>query len=428
MVAETNPTRNLKCYLDGLEPWIDSVVPRYAGLDSERVSLVYGRNQLAVGKAHSVSLSFYPRYLGGNPLTELGKSLFDGLASLERLWVNGCDLISLPVGLFDGLKRLEQLYLHNNKLGSLPSGVFGDDLEALHHLELRGNSLATLPAESFEKLQALSTLNLSANKISSLSTGHFPGNLGYLFLANNALGRGTIDSGAFEGLHELLTLTLSDNELGTLPAGLFKDVEALTVLGLGGNSGLQCVPSTAGSPSLAADKIILPAGFVAGVCSCPGDEVCDDCVDGKLGYICTGCGEKARECQLDRTCQECRIPANEQEQASWDACISAYEFRATCSALSATACCFDELSANACLLNYPFVQYSKCILSAVSENECTSLSTLSCIVTQQSDVYPAEQEEDDTSGGVRSKGMLVGRTVGSTVVGLVLVAGMVAWA
>ena len=374
-------------------------------------------------KTHPVSLQYYSRYLGGNPLSELDKSLFDGLSSLERLWVNGCDITSLPAGLFDGLKGLKQLYLHNNKLGSLPTGIFGDDLEVLHFLDLRENSLVTLPGESFEKLQALSTLNLSGNRISTLSAGHFSAKLEYLFLANNELGLGSIDSGAFDGLRDLLTLTLSDNELGTLPAGLFEDLEALTVLGLGGNSDLQCVPSTANSPSLAADKVILPTGFVGGVCSCPGDEVCDDCMDGELGYVCTGCGEKARACQLDRTCQECRIPANEQEQAAWDTCISGYEFRATCSALSATACCFDELSTNACLLNYAFKAYSTCLLSAVSGSECTSLS---CQL-MQSNAVVAEQEEE-TSVAVPSKRASVGWPVVSTVVWLISVAGMIAWA
>eukprot|EP00752_Nemacystus_decipiens_P002732 g2551.t1 len=299
-------------------------------------------------------------YLNDNAISTLARDVFQDLEALEAL--------SLPVGLFDGLKALEQLDLHDNELGSLTAGLFGEDLTALRLLDLRENSMEKLPEGIFEKLPSLSRLNLSANKIASLSVGHFPANLEFLFLTNNDLGTGTIDPGAFEGLRDLRELTLSDNDLVTLPAGLFKDLGSLTVLGLGGNSELQCVPSTAGSPSLATNKIVLPTSFVGGVCSCPEDTVCDDCVGGELGYICTGCEEKAKQCLLDRTCQECRIPANQQEKASWDACISAYAFRATCSALSATACCFDELSGNSCLLNHAFVEYSTCLVSAMSEN------------------------------------------------------------
>lgn len=384
---------------------------------------------ISVGKKSLLlfSSSHFPRYLGGNPLTELATSLFGGLASLQRLWVNGCDLTSLPEGMFDRLTGLEQLYLHGNKLGSLPAGVFGHDLQALHLLDLRQNALVALPTEeSFEKLQALSTLNLSANKLSSLSSGNFPEKLEYLFLADNELGRGTIDAGAFDGLRELKTLTLSNNDLGALPAGLFSDLAALTVLGLAGNDDLQCVPSTAGSPSLTAGQVFLPTGFAAGgSCSCPGNDVCDDCVEGQLGYICTGCGEMASACRLDRTCQECRIPANEQEQAAWEACLDKYGFRATCSALSATSCCFDELSANECLLNFAFKEYSTCRLEAVSDNQCT---TLSCLPTQANAIDTEQDQEEVTSGAVRSKNVLVGWTFGCTAVGLVALVGRVAWA
>eukprot|EP00903_Cladosiphon_okamuranus_P012425 g11641.t1 len=363
-------------------------------------------------------------YLGGNPLTGLDESLFDGLTSLQRLWVNGCGLTSLPEGLFDGLTALEQLYLHGNQLGRLPAGVFGDDLQALHHLDLRQNALVALPtADSFEKLPALSTLNLSANKLSSLSAGHFPENLEFLFLADNELGTGTIDAGAFEGLRSLQTLTLSNNNLGTLPAGLFEDLEALTVLGLAGNGNLQCVPSTVGSPFLTAGKI-LPTGFSAeGSCSCPGSDVCDDCVEGQLGYICTGCGEEAATCQVDRTCLECRIPATDLEKAAWDACLYKYGFGDTCSTLSATSCCFDELSDNECLLNSAFTEYSACRLEAISDSQCTSVL---CISTETTAINT--EQEEDTSAGVRSKNGLVGWNFGSAAIGIVSFVGIVAWA
>lgn len=326
------------------------------------------------------------------------------------------------MGLFDELTGLEQLFLHNNEFVSLPTGVFGNDLEALHYLDLRQNDLVALPRESFENLPALSTLNLSGNKISTLSAGLFPGNLEYLLLADNELGQGAIDHRAFEGLEELQTLTLSNNALETLPARLFSDLQSLTVLGLAGNSNLQCVPSTAGSPALAEEKIVLPVGFAAGgICSCPGDNVCVDCVESELGYICTGCEDEALACQVDRPCQECRIPANEEEQDSWDTCISRYTFRDTCSALSATACCFDELSANDCSQNEAFTGYSNCIIDAVSENVCTSLS---CLETQQqTNTFSSE----DTSSGGRLKNALVGWAVGFSVTGLVWVGGTVAW-
>ncbi|CAN0179680.1 unnamed protein product, partial [Hapterophycus canaliculatus] len=106
-------------------------------------------------------------------------------------------------------------------------------------------------------------------------------------LANNPLG--SLPSGALDNLTSLQTLTLTNTGLGTLPSGLFDDLTSLTVLGLRENSDLECVPSTAGSLSLADDKILVPSGFDgSSSCSCPGDEVCGDCLPGVDGYICTG--------------------------------------------------------------------------------------------------------------------------------------------
>lgn len=428
-MGETNLARTWKMCI-ACVPSVDVPVFMTLVVGTPKHQFVQATTQFAAGSQLQPNLFPFmlSRYLGGNPFTELDAALFSGLTSLERLWVNGCALTSLPVGLFDGLTGLVQLFFHKNKLESLPTGLFGDDLDALHHLDLRENALVTLPAEIFQKLQALSTLNLSGNKISTLPAGLFPGRLEYLFLADNELsGQGALDPGAFEGLGRLLTLTLSNNELEALPSGLFSDLESLTVLGLAGNSDLQCVPSTVGSSSLADDKIILPVGFAfGGVCSCPGDEVCDDCVDGELGYICTGCGEKANECQLDRTCQECRLPANDQEQATWDACINQFAFGATCSAVSATACCFDELSANDCFRNDAFVTYSTCLAEALSENECTSLSCGDIETNAFSS--SSSPSSEGTSGGVRFRNALVGCAVGSTVAGLVSVVGIFVWA
>ncbi|CAN0133037.1 unnamed protein product, partial [Scytosiphon promiscuus] len=317
-------------------------------------------------------------YLGGNPLTALPAGLFEGLGgSLGRLWINGSSkLSSLPENLFDGLESLQHLYLHNNALSSLPALP---SLPALEILDLRENNLVTLPADLFGEggLQSLLTLNLASNDMQSLPAGLFDGlvALTSLYLANNPLG--SLPSGIFDGLQALEILTLTNTSLGTLPSALFDDLASLTVLSLKENSDLECVPSTAGSPSLADDKVLVPAGFDSNsLCSCPGDDVCGDCVAGVDGYICTaGCESTANACVADRECQECRIEANSEEQAEWESCLSSHTSSGSaCSTFSSTACCYDELSANDCRENTAFVAYSECIVQAISEEECMSLS------------------------------------------------------
>lgn len=341
------------------------------------------------------------RYLGGNPLVELDSTTFGGLASLQRLWINGCGLTSLPLGLFDGLGRLQHLYLHSNDLSALPEGLFGEDLQALEILDLHENALWTSP--STHELQALHTLNCCSNELSFLSEGLFPAGLQYLYLADNSLGNSQygVPPGVFDGLKALQTLTLDINDLSTLPAGLFDDLEALTVLSLEGNSGLECMPSTAGSPSLADSKILLPAGFEdGGKCSCPSEELCDGCVGGEDGFVCTGCGSELISCEANRECQECRIEANIEEQEDWEACLARYAYASTCTALSAETCCFEELSTNDCLENAFFVAHAECVVKALSGEECTSLGCRSEVSTVATTSEGAAGERCSAYAGV----------------------------
>ncbi|CBJ31224.1 hypothetical protein Esi_0239_0023 [Ectocarpus siliculosus] len=71
---------------------------------------------------------------------------------------------------------------------------------------------------------------------------------------------------------------------------------------------------------------------------------------------------------------ECRLEATSEEQLEWESCLASYEYAGTCSAVSATSCCFDVLSPNDCLANPKFVSYSECIVQAASEQACSSLS------------------------------------------------------
>lgn len=372
------------------------------------------------------------RYLDGNTFSALDESIFSDLASLQQLSITGCALGSLPDGIFSGLGALKGLYLRDNDLGILSAGLLGDDLVALERLDLRQNSLATIPTSAFQSLPALTTLDLSGNELSTLAPSVFPGTLRQLYLTDNELGQGALDPGTFGGLGKVETLTLTNNGLGSLPAGLFDGLASLTVLGLAGNDGLQCLPSTADSPSLADDKLILPSGFsaAAGVCPCPGADVCDDCVPGVQGYVCTGCGEEARLCNSNRTCRECRIPAsNDEEEAKWEACLGRYaRYEATdpCSFLSATACCFDELSANDCVGDDDFVEYSTCVVQAVSLAQAVSQEGCASLSCQDAESIFATDDGPDMSGGRRPKTGLtyvVGASVAGT--GISVAAGMV---
>ena len=111
--------------------------------------------------------------MGLNDLTTLPDGVFDNLAALERLDLDGNnDLTTLPDGVFDNLAALERLDLSFSALTTLPGGVF-DSLSALERLSLRGNfSLTTLLPDVFDNLSALEYLDLTGN-FTTLPTGVF---------------------------------------------------------------------------------------------------------------------------------------------------------------------------------------------------------------------------------------------------------------
>ncbi|CAN0233599.1 unnamed protein product [Ectocarpus sp. 12 AP-2014] len=347
-------------------------------------------------------------YIGKNPFTVLPAGLFHGLQSLTRLWINGSQLDQLEVGILDDVVALQHLYLHNNNLSSLDDSLL-NTLQDLQIFDVRGNNLETLPLAVFgnEALRSLHTLNLSGNDISSLPLGGFGGLTGLLnlYLSDNPLGT-TLAAGTFAGLEALETLTLSNTQLETLQAGLFDGLIALEILttlisvavvvvratlqqerhpspftdpypkAIQAKVSLSyCKGALVESPALAVSNVLLPAGFdTSAVCSCPGEDICSDCLPGENGLICTGCEDAADTCAADRECQECRLEATSEEQLEWESCLASYEYAATCSAVSSTSCCFDVLSPNDCLANPKFVSYSECVVQAASEQACSSLS------------------------------------------------------
>ena len=174
--------------------------------------------------------------LNAKGIETLQASDFQGLSSLERLYLESNSLETLPADVFDGLTSLTELYLLRNDLNSLPADVF-QDLTNLNWLYLNFNELQMLPDGVFDGLTNLTWLGLNGNGLNSLPDGVFDdlSGLGQLYLNDNDLT--ALPDSVFGKLSSLVILNLSDNGLNSLPDDVFKGVTSLGSLSIYNNPG-----------------------------------------------------------------------------------------------------------------------------------------------------------------------------------------------
>ena len=78
--------------------------------------------------------------LQDNKITYIGRGMFEGLKSLELLYLNGNDISDIEEGSFSHLKRCTSLNLYQNKLSYIKAAVF-EGLQSLEILELNNNEI-----------------------------------------------------------------------------------------------------------------------------------------------------------------------------------------------------------------------------------------------------------------------------------------------
>jgi hypothetical protein len=137
--------------------------------------------------------------LRGNPLREIAPDAFSAAPALATLDLSRCGLTALPATLFDSVASLERLILTDNELGVLPS------VAACAHLRLlalQNNHLTDLPDMS--ACAALEVLDVSDNLLTTASEHLLP-----------------------EATHSALqSLTLRGNNITTFTPGFLRRVPA----------------------------------------------------------------------------------------------------------------------------------------------------------------------------------------------------------
>ena len=173
--------------------------------------------------------------LTGKSIASLKTGDFDGLSSLQVIFLNENQLTSLPPDVFSGLSSLTDLYLNQNQLASLPANLFSG-LTVLRQINLHTNRLTNLPTGIFSGLSSLTQLFLHNNRLTNLRTDVFTGlsSLQYLYLHLNQLTN--LPAGVFSGLSSLTQLLLHTNRLSSLSDGAFRGLTASPWLWLQGNA------------------------------------------------------------------------------------------------------------------------------------------------------------------------------------------------
>ncbi|XP_066276439.1 insulin-like growth factor-binding protein complex acid labile subunit isoform X1 [Branchiostoma lanceolatum] len=184
--------------------------------------------------------------LEDNSITSISRpgSPFSRRPNLQVLRLGGNVISTVPTSAFDGLRQLVRLYLNRNTITTITAFGSNSFLDSLEMLDLQDNRLTSIGIETFTGVPLLIELNLSSNSISRIEDGSFGRlkKLRVLYLHSNHIG--VLTSATFRGMPALTRLTLSDNKIQTLPGMAFIGATNLGFLDLSSND-LSTVTRTA---------------------------------------------------------------------------------------------------------------------------------------------------------------------------------------
>ncbi|XP_070591887.1 extracellular matrix protein 2 [Erythrolamprus reginae] len=141
--------------------------------------------------------------LDGNDIIEIPDGVFNGIPNLERIDLRKNKITSSNIGpqAFKNLKNLQRLYMDGNELVSIPHGL----PPSLEELKINENQIHGINENSFQGLKKLLILELESNKLSESNVSPL----------------------AFRPLKSLSYLRLGRNQFRTIPQGLPHSIEEL---------------------------------------------------------------------------------------------------------------------------------------------------------------------------------------------------------
>lgn len=169
--------------------------------------------------------------ISGNLVQEIEEHSFHGLKKMEEIILNSNRLKHLSQTIFASQKQMKYIDLSRNEFKVLPKMIFSN-LTKLDTLLLNDNHLQVIDVETLNRSTNIKCIELSRNNITELN---FPLpfwfeiiNLGYNMINQ-------IPRYRFSGWNNLVELNLTHNRIEFLVLGTFKDLGNLTSLDLSGN-------------------------------------------------------------------------------------------------------------------------------------------------------------------------------------------------
>ncbi len=145
-------------------------------------------------------------------------------------------LSTLEPDVFNGLTSLEVLYLDGGKIASVQSGVFDELPSELRTLRLDRGGKEIFESAVLSELAGVVAIDVWDKSITTLKANYFDGlNTLELLYFDDAGNIRRVERGAFNGLTNLRLLWLNDNKIMSLPHEVFRDLTMLEEIDLSDN-------------------------------------------------------------------------------------------------------------------------------------------------------------------------------------------------
>ncbi len=191
-----------------------------------------------------------PMVSGITPADSDETGAFNGLDSLEYLWLTAHSLTAIEEGTFNSLgssANFQTLIISGDEIGTIAPNAF-DDLAELEYLRINADKVTDIQADTFSGLGKITWLIFFGENVTSVAPGAFTGvgeliddetrkqdeDYSVIYLVLDSIL--SLEAGIFSGLPNLERIGIAGDVLATLQPDVFDGLDSLEVLYLDGGN------------------------------------------------------------------------------------------------------------------------------------------------------------------------------------------------